>query len=218
MLQPQTAAPAQPTPQTQVQAASAAPAQPTAWPDALSRTHIQTPATPEAATPPSTPAAALAPDGHGQDDNAPADAANQPADSHTVADPKSTAVTAPAKRRVLISRTKQPKGDNASESADNTSAKARQVYDYYGAARDDGDRDDQGADTRSGGTALANVHLPHGAHNTRTAAPKTRVATKRQMQASPDRSDGSAAPQLPPQPRPSFLGGLFGGDRDDNAQ
>lgn len=204
----QTASPAPPTPQTQVQAAPAAPAQPTAWPDALSRAHTQTPAASEAATPQSAPAAALAPDNHGQDDSARAAAANPPAESQAVADPKSATGTAPPKRRALISRTKQPKG-NGSESADNASAKARRVYDYYGDTRDDEDRDDQGAGSASVGTALANVHLPRDARN---AAPRTRVVTRHQVPVSSDRSDQSDAASRLPQPRPAFLGGLFGGD------
>jgi len=185
-------------PQTQVQAA---PTQPRAWPDALSRTPQQTPTTSEAATSPSAPTTVT--DSRAQDDRARATANNPPAESQTGPEPKSADRSAPVKRRVVKSRTTQPKGDAVSESADNaTAARPRRVYDYYGDARDDQDRDDQG------GTALANVHLPRGALN---AAPKTRIIVRRQAPAYADRSNRSeAASQLPPQPRPAFFGGLFG--------
>ena len=101
--------------------------------------------------------------------------------------PPMVARTAPAKRRVLISRMKQRNGDTFSDSADNTAAaKARRVYDYYGEARTDEDRDERGVDTTSAGTPLANVHLPRSAHNAWNAAPKTRVVIRRQVPAYPD--------------------------------
>jgi hypothetical protein len=85
---------------------------------------------------------------------------------------------------------KQPKGDTVSDSADTaTAAKGRRVYDYYGDTRTDDDRDEQGVDTTSAGTPLANAHLPRRAHDARNAAPKTRVVIRRQVPAYPDRSN-----------------------------
>jgi hypothetical protein len=107
-----------------------------------------------------------------------------------VTGPQTVVRTAPAKRRVLISRMKQPKGDTVSDSAETaTAAKGRRVYDYYGDTRTDEDRNEQGVDTTSAGTPLANVHLPHRAHDAWNATPKTRVVTRRQVPAYPDRSN-----------------------------
>jgi hypothetical protein len=101
--------------------------------------------------------------------------------------PQIVARTAPAKRRVLISRMKQRYGDTLSDSADNAAAaKARRVYDYYGDTRVDEDRNEQGVDTTSAGTPLANVHLPRSAHNAWNATPKTRVVIRRQVPAYPN--------------------------------
>jgi hypothetical protein len=101
--------------------------------------------------------------------------------------PQIVARTVPAKRRVLISRMKQRYGDTLSDSADNAAAaKSRRVYDYYGDTRADEDRNEQGGDTTSAGTPLANVHLPRSAHNAWNATPKTRVVIRHQVPAYPD--------------------------------
>jgi hypothetical protein len=82
---------------------------------------------------------------------------------------------------------KQRYGDTLSDSADNAAtAKARRVYDFYGDTRADEDRNEQGGDTTSAGTPLANVHLPRSAHNAWNATPKARVVIRRQVPAYPD--------------------------------
>jgi hypothetical protein len=181
------------------------------WPDALSRVHPST--APDSASnsqkPPQPNAPRAAEKTGDNDNNDPA--ARMTTSNETGAEDKS----APAQKRPPIKTIGRRTQDAARDMRRDT---GRPVYDYYGEI---GDRDRQDSlpapervvPPRPDQTTTRTWHS--------SSKIKARIIVRRQDDSNQgdDRSD-EADRALPPQPPPaqSFLGGLFGGDRNDSWQ
>jgi hypothetical protein len=192
-----------PAESAQIAAQPAAPApsqpQPKSWPDALSRAHPDTAAAPETDTQPAVPAPRAAESGPDDGNN------NLPAARASNTDENRVATRPTPARQRTVTRTKRPAAQGFAPSA----VARTPIYDYYGQGDD---RDRQDSAVAPGPAVQGRSDLRDGRAQRSTDKAKPRIVVRQQENSA--QSDGEAQRQ----PTPSFFGGLFGRDRDDDWQ